>query len=51
MIEETFAGLRFVGNQMGYHLDPADFLQPEKGHPGHSDVTSWGGDLCLVAGL
>jgi hypothetical protein len=27
VIEETFAGLRFVSNQMGYHLDPADFLQ------------------------
>jgi len=40
VIEETFAGLRFVSNQMGYHLDPADFLQPEEGHPGHSDVTS-----------
>jgi hypothetical protein len=39
-IEGTFAGLRFVRNQMGYHLDPADFLQPEEGHPGHSDVTS-----------
>jgi hypothetical protein len=22
VIEETFAGLRFVSNQMGYHLDP-----------------------------
>ena len=26
-IEGTFAGLRFVRNQMGYHLDPADFIQ------------------------
>jgi hypothetical protein len=42
-IEETFAGLRFVRNQMGYHLDPADFVQPEEGSPGpgHDGVTSW----------
>jgi hypothetical protein len=40
VIEETFAGVRFVSNQMGYHLDPADFLQPKEGHPGHSDVMS-----------
>ena len=42
-IDGTFAGLRFVRNQMGYHLDPADFLQPEEGHPGpgQDDVTSW----------
>ena len=42
-IEGTFAGLRFVRNQMGYHLDPADFLQPEEGHPapGQDGVTSW----------
>ena len=42
MIEETFAGLRFVSNQMGYHLDPADFLQPEEGHPGHSIGKTFG---------
>ena len=42
-IDGTFAGLRFVRNQMGYHLDPADFLQPEEGHrgPGQDGVTSW----------
>jgi hypothetical protein len=42
-IEGTFAGLRFARNQMGYHLDPADFIQPDERHPGpaHSDVTSW----------
>ena len=27
--EGTFAGLRFVRNQMGYHADPADFVQPD----------------------
>jgi hypothetical protein len=26
--EDTFAGLRFVRNQMGYHADHADFIQP-----------------------
>jgi hypothetical protein len=42
-IEGTFAGLRFVRNQMGYHLDPADFIQPEEDPlgPRHGDVTSW----------
>ena len=28
MIEDTFGGLRFVRNQMGYKIDPADFIQP-----------------------
>jgi hypothetical protein len=26
-IEQTLAGLRYVRNQMGLHIDPADFLQ------------------------
>lgn len=35
--------VRFARNQMGYHLDPADFIQPEESHPGpgHDGVTSW----------
>ena len=28
MTEDTFAGLRFVRNRMGYDADPADFIQP-----------------------
>jgi hypothetical protein len=42
-IEGTFAGLRFVRNQMGYRLDPADFIQPGQHHIGadHEDVTAW----------
>ena len=42
-IEGTFAGLRFVRNQMGYHLEPADFVPPEEGFPGpcHDGVTAW----------
>ncbi len=28
VIEETFAGLRFVRNRMGYEADHADFIQP-----------------------
>jgi hypothetical protein len=28
MTEDTFGGLRFVRNQMGYAADPADFIQP-----------------------
>ena len=41
-VEGTFAGLRFVRNQMGYHLDPADFIQPEQSQPGADrGVTAW----------
>jgi hypothetical protein len=42
-IEGTFAGLRFVRNQMGYRLDPADFIQPEQSHAGadHGGVMAW----------
>ena len=29
--EDTFAGLRFVRNQMGYYADPADFICPGNG--------------------
>ena len=28
LAEETFAGLRFVRNRMGYYCDPADFIEP-----------------------
>ena len=43
LVEGTFAGLRFVRNQMGYHLDPADFIQLGQHHPGadHGRVTAW----------
>jgi hypothetical protein len=34
LIEDTFAGLRFVRNWMGYHIDPADFIEPEEGGSG-----------------
>lgn len=34
LIETTLAGLRFVRNQMGQHLDPADFIGPALGRPG-----------------
>lgn len=41
-IEGTLAGLRFVRNQMGYHLDPVDFIQPEKNRPGSNrGITTW----------
>lgn len=30
----TLAGLRFVRNRMGYHEDPAEFIQPGHGRPG-----------------
>jgi hypothetical protein len=41
-VEGTLAGLRFVRNWMGYHLDPADFIQREQGQPGADrGVTAW----------
>jgi hypothetical protein len=33
-VERTLAGLRFVRNRMGYHGDPAGFIQPEHSRPG-----------------
>jgi hypothetical protein len=36
--EETFAGLRFVRNRMGYDTHPADFIQPRDPGPG---VAAW----------
>jgi len=34
VIEETFGGLRFVRNQMGFYLDQADFIEPQPGRSG-----------------
>ena len=31
--EDTFAGLRFVRNRMGYDTDPTDFIQPLDSRP------------------
>lgn len=40
--EDTFAGLRFVRNQMGYHADHADFIQPAVSRAGAADrVAEW----------
>jgi hypothetical protein len=36
----TFAGLRFVRNQLGYHADPADFIEPPAGDAG-AEVAAW----------
>ncbi len=33
VIEDTFAGLRFVRNQLGYKTDHDAFIQPTDGHP------------------
>jgi hypothetical protein len=43
LIETTLAGLRFVRNQMGHHLDPADFIGPAPGRPGGGKdrITAW----------
>jgi hypothetical protein len=42
-IEDTFAGLRFVRNRMGYTADPEDFLDPGPRRPGQSNgqVAAW----------
>jgi hypothetical protein len=42
-IEEIFAGLRFVRNRMGYHADPADFIQPHESRcSGHArPIANW----------
>jgi hypothetical protein len=37
MIEGTLAGLRFVRNRMGYHADPADFIQPRQSRSARGD--------------
>ena len=41
--EDTFAGLRFVRNRMGYDTDPADFIQPLDSRPGAAAgrVAAW----------
>ncbi len=39
--EDTFAGLRFVRNRMGYDTDPADFIQPPDRPPGAGRIAAW----------
>ena len=39
--ETTFAGLRFVRNQMGYHTAPSQFIQPGAGGCGPVAQWSW----------
>ena len=41
MTEDTFAGLRFVRNRMGYDTDAADFIQPLASHPGAGRIAAW----------
>jgi hypothetical protein len=41
ILEETLGGLRFVRNQMGYHLDPADFVCPAHGAAPGARLTGW----------
>jgi hypothetical protein len=43
VIEGTFGGLRFVRNWMGYHVDHADFIQPQRGSggPDAGPVAAW----------
>jgi hypothetical protein len=39
--EDTFGGLRFVRNKMGYDIDPADFIQPPDSGPGAARLAAW----------
>jgi hypothetical protein len=43
VIEGTFGGLRFVRNQMGYHLDHSDFIEPRDspGGSGAGPIAAW----------
>ena len=42
LIEATFAGLRFVRNRMGFHDDPADFVDPAEGaSSSDAAITTW----------
>jgi hypothetical protein len=41
MTEDTFAGLRFVRNWIGYDADPADFIQSVDGRPGAGRIAAW----------
>lgn len=46
VIEETLCGLRFVRNQMGYHIDPDDFIEPAQNRAGRAGgptgpLTAW----------
>ncbi len=43
LLEGTFGGLRFVRNQMGYHVDRADFIDPGPGPSGTGDgrIMAW----------
>jgi len=43
LIEGTFAGLRFVRNQMGNDIDHVDFIRPEVSRSGHGDsrIMTW----------
>jgi hypothetical protein len=41
--EDTFGGLRFVRNRMGYYADHADFIQPRRDEAagGDAPITEW----------
>jgi hypothetical protein len=41
LIEGTFGGLRFVRNQMGYHIDQADFIEPGPASSGDGCIMAW----------
>jgi hypothetical protein len=39
--EDTFGGLRFVRNRMGYDADHGDFIQPLDLRPGTGRIAAW----------
>jgi hypothetical protein len=40
-IEQTLAGLRYVRNQMGVHLDPSEFITTVPAGPGGGTALAW----------
>src|SRR6516164_5328598 len=43
LTEDTFAGLRFVRNRMGYYTDHSDFIRPKPSDEGRGDapIAEW----------
>ncbi len=41
VIEDTFGGLRFVRNRMGYDTDHAEFIQPGDTPPDADRIAAW----------
>lgn len=40
-IERSIAGLRYIRSQLGFHADPADFIQTQAAGNGDTPATAW----------